>query len=273
MSKVGRNYFRSGLLAIVLCGVPHASGIEKNITGSSTTGASLNPTTHRTAPLNPQDPPTPIRQPLPADSNLRITCEYRGTGPETNFTGVYHYQLWLPAGFDAQSAATWKVIFIASPQGHANLGNMAAWIAAHRYVAVGLEESKNGPAEPVIGNFLAAHDDICRRLHVAEGQKICTGFSGGARASSTFVTLRPGFRALILQGAGCALNLPDGTYDIKNINTPQVSVTMGTQDGNANEITRLRRSFGPRLQVFEFNGGHQWAPTESIEAALERTLK
>jgi hypothetical protein len=219
------------------------------------------------APLNPQDPPTPLNAPLGTET--RITCEYRSNAQQPQLTGTYHYRLWLPPSYTPRSIKKWKVIFISSPQGHADLGNMANWIRAHDYVAVGLEEARNGPAEPVVGNFIAAHDDLCLRLPIAEGQKICTGVSGGARACSTYVTLRPGFGGLLLQGAGCALRLPDGTYDIKGMNLKGVAVTMGTEDFNHNEIEGLKRTFGTRLQVFEFSGGHQWAPAEVVGKALD----
>ena len=48
-----------------------------------------------------------------------------------------------------------------------------------------------------------------------------------------------------------------------------VALTMGTKDGNRGEIKQLRETQGDRLQVFEFEGGHQWAPKDVVERALD----
>jgi hypothetical protein len=44
---------------------------------------------------------------------------------------------------------------------------------------------------------------------------------------------------------------------------------MGKKDPNRGEIKQLRESQGDRLEVFEFEGGHQWAPKAVIEKALD----
>jgi len=47
-------------------------------------------------------------------------------------------------------------------------------------------------------------------------------------------------------------------------------VTIGKKDPNRAEIAGMvRASQDDRLQVFEFEGGHQWAPKETIERALD----
>ena len=86
-------------------------------------------------------------------------------------------------------------IFIAAPGGKAGLGNMADWIQRHGYVAVLLEESRNGDWEPAVGNFLAAHDDVLKRVRVAEGRKVATGMSGAARACSVSLSSAVGHAA------------------------------------------------------------------------------
>ena len=50
---------------------------------------------------------------------------------------------------------------------------------------------------------------------------------------------------------------------------PAVALTMGNKDGNRGEIKQLRETQGDRLQVFEFEGGHQWAPKDVVERALD----
>ena len=131
-----------------------------------------------------------------------------------------------------------------------------------------LEESKNGPWDPSVGNFLAAHQDAAKRFRIADGKKVCTGFSGGARASSIFVSIGDNFGGVILQGAGVG-TLDNGLRGLNGIRIPAVALTIGKKDPNRGEIAGLRESQGERLQVFEFEGGHQWAPKDVIEKALD----
>ncbi|MEI6247278.1 MAG: hypothetical protein WCP67_01950 [Verrucomicrobiota bacterium] len=237
---------------------------------TATTGAKLTPgkPDPKPDPQGMEETPTPLTEALKDGTEARITCVYKGTGKLAAMSGTYHYKLWVPEGYSADPKKTWKTLFIADPSGKAKLGVMGDWIKAHGYIAVMLEESKNGPWGPTIGNFLAAHDDVVKRMRVAEGKKVATGFSGGARASSLFVTLAPGFGGLIFQGAGCSDVNPDGTYTIKNIKCPTVAGTFGKKDMNYKEAARLKNAFGERIEIFEFEGGHQWAPKEVIELAL-----
>ena len=191
-----------------------------------------------------------------------VTCLYRGTDP-------YHYQLWLPKDYASAPSQPRPTIFIAAPGGKAGLGNMADWIQRHGYVAVLLEESRNGDWEPTVGNFLAAHDDVVKRVRVAEGRKVATGMSGAARACSVFVGLRPGFGGLLFQAAGYAPVGPNGASPLPGIKVPAIAATFGEQDPNYAEGPRMKRLFGDRMELFEFRGGHQWAPKETVEEALD----
>ena len=134
-----------------------------------------------------------------------------------------------------------------------------------------LVEAKNGPWEPIVGNFLAAHDDVIKRVRIAEGQKYATGFSGGARASSVFVQLRPGFCGLILQSAGPSFD-EKNNYNIAGIKRNvalRIAMTMGSSDNNNNEVDRMKKLFNSqRLAAFGFNGGHAWASAEIFEKAM-----
>jgi len=225
--------------------------------GSATTGAKV------VAPPPADDSrPTPLDAPLTSGGLTRITCLHRGTDP-------YHYQLWLPADYAATPTRARPTLFIAAPGGKASLGNMAEWVRRHGYVAVMLEESRNGDWEPILGNFLAAHDDVVRRVRVAEGKKVATGMSGASRACSVFVGLRPGFGGLLFQGAGYAPVGPTGASPVTGIKVDALAATFGEKDPNYAEGPRMKRLFGDRMELFEFRGGHQWAPQETVEAALD----
>ena len=209
---------------------------------------------------------TPPETPIKEGIETRIACDHNGGF--SKYADVYHYKVWLPKGYNAEPKKTWPVLFIASPGGNANMGNMADWIKRHGYIAIMLEESKNGPWDPSVGNFLAAHQDAAKRFRIADGKKVCTGFSGGARASSIFVSIGDNLGGVILQGAGVG-TLDNGLRGLNGIRIPAVALTIGKKDPNRGEIAGLRESQGERLQVFEFEGGHQWAPKDVIEKALD----
>jgi len=46
-------------------------------------------------------------------------------------------------------------------------------------------------------------------------------------------------------------------------------VTMGKSDPNRAELQMLRTVTDGRVEVMEFAGGHQWAPRDVIEKALD----
>ena len=151
------------------------------------------------------------------------------------------------------------------------MGQMGNYLKNNGFVVVMLIEAKNGPWEPIVGNFLAAHDDVIKRVRIADGKKYATGHSGGARASSVFVQLRPGFCGLILQSAGASFDKA-GNYNvsrIKNNAKLRIAMTMGSTDKNSNEVEKMKKLFNQqRLAVFGFNGGHVWAPADQFEKAM-----
>jgi hypothetical protein len=185
--------------------------------------------------------------------------------------GTYHYKLWLPEGYNAAPLRRWPCMFIASAGGNAKMGQMAGWLKAKGYIVVMLVESKNGPWSPIVGNFLAAHDDVVKRVRIQEGLKLATGMSGGARASSVFVQLRPGFCGLILQGAGSASDSHGRYYNnaLRQNTALHTAMTIGRKDKNFVEADRMKKAMPPnRFLVLEFDGGHVWAPADVFEKAI-----
>jgi len=154
---------------------------------------------------------TPMETPVPDEKITTIECEYQlGEKDLKKFNdnppakGTYHYTVYLPPGYNSDKDTSYPCIFVASPGGKASLGNLTEVSLKDKFIVVMLVESKNGPNEPNMGNFLAAHDDAVKRFRIQEGLKIATGHSGGARDSSTNAGMRPGFCGIILQGAGFA---------------------------------------------------------------------
>lgn len=98
--------------------------------------------------------------------------------------GEYHYDLYLPPGYEQNKTEVYPCLFIADPAGNAHLGNMADRVKRDEMIAVMLVESKNGDWEPIFANFCAAHDDAVKRVRI--GLKWMTGLSAarGPRASA-----------------------------------------------------------------------------------------
>lgn len=236
------------------------------------------------APPTPTGAITPLDAPLEEENETLVTCELThapGPGETRIFAspadadtakGIWHYKLWLPKGYLADAFKKWPCMFIMSPSGNASMGAMADHLKAKGYVVVMLIESKNGPWGPVMGDFLAAHDDVIKRLRIEEGKKFATGQSGGARGSSLFVQARPGFGGVILQSAGAAS--VNGVYDVQGMQRNgklNVAMTMGNADNNnKNEVDRMKAALNSpaRFADFEFPGGHVWAPKEVFEQAI-----
>ena len=226
---------------------------------------------------------TPLTEPLVEETEMSITCALTQAPKRSEVPvlenakecedakGVYHYKLWIPAGYLADDKKSWPCIFIASPNGNASMGNMASWLKARGYVVVMLVESKNGSSySPCVGNFVSAHDDVVKRVRIQEGLKLATGLSGGARTSSVFAQLRPGFAGLIMQGAGAAQD-NKAAYRVAKLKSNHVFVamTMGEEDSNKTEVTKMKSLLGPSgFMVFRFDGGHAWAPQETFEKAI-----
>jgi len=227
---------------------------------------------------------TPLTEPLQEEKITTIECEltkapqlhevpvFDSQKDADEAKGTYHYKLWLPKGYLADAKRQWPCMFIASAGGNAGMGNMTARLKSGGYVVVMLVESKNGSWSPIVGNFLAAHDDVVKRVRIQEGLKFATGQSGGARASSVFVQLRPGFAGLIMQSAGAAYlkNNAYATAGLKRNADLLSCILMGDSDKNGGEIAKMRAALGTqKLRVFEFKGGHVWAPAETFDSALD----
>ncbi len=229
---------------------------------------------------------TPLSAPLQEGTETVIECELKQAPTlsevpvfeiqkEVKDTpGIYHYGLWVPKDYNKNPQRRWPCVFIMSASGSAGFGVMKNRLEMNGgYIVVMLVEAKNGPWPPIIGDFLAAHDDVIQRMRVQEGLKFATGFSGGARASSVFAQLRPGFSGLIMQAAGPSFQSKSGNYNVAGLKrNPNlwVAMTMGDSDGNRNEIEKFRKQFGAeRFKAFSFKGGHSGAPAPVFAEALD----
>jgi len=271
---------------------------EAIVVTAATPLPSQTPVSLSAATVTPSSKPTPVAIPASRESlssspstptledevEMEITCALTQAPSYSdvpvlesykeaqNTLGTYHYKLRLPKGYNANTNQHWPCMFIMSAGGKASMGPMANYLKSNGFVVVMLVEAKNGPWEPIVGNFLAAHDDVIKRIRIDDDKKYATGMSGGARGSSVFVQLRPGFCGLILQGAGPAFDEKNNFYiaGIQSNSKLRIAMTMGSSDNNKIETDQMKKLFGfQRLAVFDFNGGHTWAPAEVFEKAMK----
>jgi hypothetical protein len=218
---------------------------------------------------------TPADAELKVDGVTSITVSYDGGPVQASPTfklqpakGEYHYDLYLPPGYNDDPKETFPVLFIASPGGNAKTGIWLPRLKSDRFVAVMLIESKNGPWEPIVANFLAAHDDVVKRVRIAPDFKFMTGFSGGARATSICTCLRPGFVGIVLQGAG----FQSGEFATFQRN-PRLCVYMGfgREDNNRRELEDNIPHIPPQSAFVYtiYDGAHKPFPKDLVDPAFD----
>lgn len=223
---------------------------------------------------------TPTDAPLPEDQITTIEVDYPGGNVRAGSAvvptkpGTYHYKVYVPKGYAAEKGRTYPTLFIFSPDGDANMTDLEERLKSDRWIVVMLVESRNGEWDPIAANFVAAHDDAVKRLRVAEGFKVATGFSGGGRAASLAAAARPGFAAVLCQGAGFWTSNPTVQYDVSAATVNRslcVALTVGDGDPNHTEAATLAKALPPGTpyRPLFFRGGHQWAPKEVANDALD----
>ena len=182
--------------------------------------------------------------------------------------GEYHYNLYLPKGYNDDPQRQFPVLFKMSSVGDAKMEGFEARLKRDKIIFIGLVEAKNGEWPPILANFIAAHDDAMKRFRIAEGFRFATGASGGARASSCFTYLRPGFAGLLFQAAGTGIA---GLEAFTRTPTLCAFATFGYTDSNTNEAAQIAGglpAYTPR-RIITFNGGHTGAPEAEMNEAFD----
>ena len=222
---------------------------------------------------------SPMDMLLPAGQETKVTCFVKGRSynkshvgegtteddSDGNWEKAYHYKLYIPKSYDKSKNQYFPCMFIASPGGNANMGQMANRFKNDNWVVVMLIESKNGTPD-WLPSFIAAHDDVLKRVRICPNFKFATGMSGGARCVSEYTYHRKGFRGVILQAAGFS----SWEYE-KYPKHTAVASTFGNEDFNLSESQKIRRNLNPKTPSYieVFKGGHNWAPEETFIRALD----
>jgi hypothetical protein len=215
--------------------------------------------------------PTPADQPL-APGEISVIAAASRYSPPQGFSGwpadnLFRYKLYLPADYQTDNETSYPLMFIASPQGDADMNNMAERLTRDRWIVVMLVESRNSSVL-WLPSFASAYDDVIERVRVDKNMIFCTGLSGGARVCSSYPGVRPGFRGLILQAAGF-MQRPDYLHDAANAHIV-VYGTFGSEDFNLREARRLRTLPPHTRRLTEvWQGAHSWAPADVFGRALD----
>ncbi len=216
--------------------------------------------------------PTPPDAYLPPGETVRIVCrtgEHMDTDSE-HVRETYSYDLRLPDDYGAHERR-YPAMFLAAPDGDAEMGAMAGPLTRDRWIVAMLVESRNGTPD-WLPNFECAYDDLLARTRAHPGALFCSGLSGAARVCSAYPALRPGFRGMILQSAG-----PWGGRGFMTPGNGNMVIfgTFGTLDFNFHHARRMRLFLagGVARSIEIFDGGHEWAPADTFARALDWVLE
>jgi dienelactone hydrolase len=181
------------------------------------------------------------------------------------------YALYLPSAYSPDRR--WPVIYAFDAGGRGRTAVEVYQSAAEKYgyIVAASNNSKNGPASIQTEASQAVWLDTHRRFSIDKNRVYTTGFSGGARAATSFALYcyTCAVAGVIAQGAG---------YPVMDRKTPPINdhfayyVAIGDVDFNFPEIMTLRRKKdeqGMSFKIKVYPGQHQWAPPAIAEDAIE----
>jgi dienelactone hydrolase len=175
------------------------------------------------------------------------------------------YALFLPTSYTPDRK--WPIIYALDPlaRGAEPLNMMKDMAEKYGYILVGSNVSRNGPMKVSIDAMRVLWDDTHSRLSIDPARRYFTGFSGGARASTSIALLCGGCVAgVIAHGAGFPPEVKPSKENLKFL----YYATTGDLDFNYVELLKLDESLneiGATHRVRFFSGGHQYAIPEVWE--------
>ena len=179
------------------------------------------------------------------------------------------YALYVPSSYTPDKH--WPLLLVMDPRGRAPIPLELFRAAAEKHgyiIASSYDTASDGPLEPNEKALLAMLRDLPQRLALDRDRLYLTGFSGTARAAWSFAyRLSGGVTGILGFGAGLPEGLASPTAD-KFV----FFGAAGTHDFNYEEIRRLDTELdriGIRHQVAIFEGGHEWPPVETCDAAID----
>lgn len=202
-------------------------------------------------------------QPLPLKPGAiveRVPC-----GPE----GRFSYELYVPSAFDPKK--TWPILYVFDPRKRGRQALELFQPEAERlgYLVASSNdtESDTNDSRPSYQAVQAMWEHTHAVLPLAPGRALATGFSGGARISTSLgAAARSALSGVFLVGAGFAV--PDA---VPKDTAFGVYATVGHMDFNYYEMRALDEQLeklGVAHALEVWSGPHAWPPPEVIERAL-----
>jgi len=179
----------------------------------------------------------------------------------------YSYAVRLPKKYNPKTK--YPVLFMFDPGANGEDAARRFAYAADKlgWIVVGSLDSRNGPWAPIIRAQEAMLRDVPKRFSVDEERLYAGGLSGGGRAAAVFAYKHPTqFKGLIT----CAFGIP-GPKECKISKKVAVYICIGKDDFNleaAGQDYKQLRTYGGEVYLHEFDGGHEWPPSEVVVEAL-----
>jgi dienelactone hydrolase len=177
------------------------------------------------------------------------------------------YALYLPSTYT--TAERWPIIYAFDPSARGDRSIEALKAAAEKYgyIVAASNNSRNGPWPPQIEAAQSVSDDTHAILSIDDHRVYFTGLSGGARVAARIAQLCKCAAGVYLNGAG----FPSGTPPSAKDTVFPVFTAVGNIDFNFPEVSRLDEALaaaGYPHFLRDFDGPHEWAPSEVAEEAL-----
>ncbi len=177
------------------------------------------------------------------------------------------YALYLPVAYSA--AKQWPIIYFFDPGGRGRfpLDLYKKVAESYGFILAGSNNSRNFSNEPAKA-VNAIWQDTHVRLAIDERRSYASGFSGGARMAGAMAISGPAgqIAGVIANGAGYPNDSAGSRQQLLYF------LAVGDQDFNWPEVVDIRREREERglpYRVRVFSGGHQWAPPEVLEDAIQ----
>jgi len=179
------------------------------------------------------------------------------------------YALYLPSTYSA--TRRWPIIYLFDPDARGKLPVELYKDIAEKYgfIIVGSNNSRNFSNDEASKSMKAMWEDTHSRLSLDEHRIYTSGFSGGARVAGAMALTcsQCQFAGVIAHGAGYPSLRKPGAED-----GLLYFFAVGDRDFNWPEVIAIRRAReekGLHYRVRTFPGGHQWAPAEVMQEAIE----
>jgi dienelactone hydrolase len=176
-----------------------------------------------------------------------------------------NYSYLLPLGYDGK--AELPVIFFFDPHGDGNLplNNYSELANKYGYIFIGINNVRNGQQISYVNRvFTSILQEIKSRFNIDENRIFTAGFSGGAKLAIIFAQQIPD----IVGVAACGATLSMTSNTKPNY---YYAGLVGNRDFNFLEVQQtlvIYENLGFDFTSAIFDGGHQWAPSNSFEMAL-----